>query len=215
LREGAGVRRPLAPSPKHHMSRATTAMPSFSRAQLGIILILGAVLLGLYGWRAKFGPGWPSLAVKAPAPVFVEVAGEVARPGVYAFPAPPTLPAVWRQAGGPEPPPSSDLKLTPGSRLEVTQGGKYTLGRISGPRIVTLGLAIEINTATPEDLEGLPGIGPVLAGRIVEYRKAHGPFRQTEELLAVSGIGPKKLEKLKPFILLENQGSSVPPLPKQ
>lgn len=178
-------------------------MPSFSRAQLGIILLLGAVLLSLYGWRAQFGPAWPMLSPKPPAQVVVEVTGEVARPGVYAFPAPPTLPAAWRQAGGPEPPPVSDLKLSPGSRLEVTQGSRYVLGRMSGPQLLTLGLALDINTATREDLEALPGIGLVLAQRIVAYRQAHGPFRQPEDLLAVSGIGAKKLETLKPLVTVQ------------
>lgn len=62
---------------------------------------------------------------------------------------------------------------------------------------------VNLNTATQEELEALPGIGPVLAARILEYREAHGPFTSVEELLAVSGIGEALLEKLRPLITVE------------
>ena len=56
---------------------------------------------------------------------------------------------------------------------------------------------VDLNTATPIELDALPGIGPVLAGRIAEHRTKHGPFRRVEELLAVRGIGPKAYERLR------------------
>lgn len=56
--------------------------------------------------------------------------------------------------------------------------------------------AIDLNTAGVAELDGLPGIGPVLAARIVAHREAHGPFRGAEELLAVQGIGPRLLERI-------------------
>lgn len=59
---------------------------------------------------------------------------------------------------------------------------------------------IDINSATPEQLEALPGIGPVLAHRIVTYREKHGPFKDISEIRNVSGIGPKKFAALKEFI---------------
>jgi competence protein ComEA len=71
-----------------------------------------------------------------------------------------------------------------------------------GPQLLTLGLALELNQATREDLEALPGIGPVLAGRIMEYRRTHGPFASLADLEQVSGIGPKKLEQIKPYLFL-------------
>lgn len=57
-------------------------------------------------------------------------------------------------------------------------------------------LPLDINTATAEELAELPGIGAVLAGRIVDYRTEHGPFETEEALTAVSGIGEKKLAEL-------------------
>ncbi len=59
---------------------------------------------------------------------------------------------------------------------------------------------ININTATAEDLVTLPGIGEVLAGRIIAYREANGPFLSTEELILVSGIGEKKLAAIMDLI---------------
>ena len=55
---------------------------------------------------------------------------------------------------------------------------------------------VNINTATAAQLEDLPGIGPVLAQRIIAYRDANGPFRAVEELTKVEGIGEKKLEDI-------------------
>lgn len=62
---------------------------------------------------------------------------------------------------------------------------------------------VNINTATAEELDTLPGIGPVLAERIVAYREENGPFQTEEDLLQVSGIGEAKLEELRGQITLE------------
>jgi competence protein ComEA len=59
---------------------------------------------------------------------------------------------------------------------------------------------VDLNTATAAELDALPGIGPVLAGRIVEHRRLHGPFRSVDELLSVHGIGPHLLERLRPAL---------------
>ena len=58
----------------------------------------------------------------------------------------------------------------------------------------------ELNRATPRQLDGLPGIGPVLAGRIIEYRERKGSFRSVSELRAVSGIGEKRYAALKGLV---------------
>ncbi len=61
-------------------------------------------------------------------------------------------------------------------------------------------LAVSVNLATAEELQRLPGIGPVLARRIVEDRARNGQYRQVEDLLRVKGIGRKTLDKLKPYV---------------
>jgi len=62
---------------------------------------------------------------------------------------------------------------------------------------------ININTATAVELEELPGIGPKTALRIVEWRKEHGKFQRVEDLMAVKGIGEKKMAQLKPLITVQ------------
>ncbi len=178
----------------------------FSRAQLGVILLLGASLFSLWAWRGNFGRPPSPPPARPINPVFVEVTGAASFPGVYEFPAPPTLLEVWRKARGPESAPEADLKLASGSRVDIAADGRYQLSRMNGPRLMTLGLALDLNQATLEDLEALPGIGPALAGRIVDYRQRHGPFKNIDDLENVSGIGPKKLALIKPYLILEGQG---------
>jgi competence protein ComEA len=59
---------------------------------------------------------------------------------------------------------------------------------------------IDINQASPEDIQKLPGIGPALAQRIVAYRQKHGPFRRVEDLMVIKGIGIKKWKALRPYV---------------
>ncbi|MDL1957299.1 MAG: ComEA family DNA-binding protein [Candidatus Desulfofervidus auxilii] len=62
---------------------------------------------------------------------------------------------------------------------------------------------IDINTATIEQLESLPGIGPVIAKRIIDYRKKYGPFKKIEDIMQIKGIGRKRFEKIKDLITIK------------
>ena len=79
------------------------------------------------------------------------------------------------------------LLLLPGLAPAQSEG--------ASPKTQLVGV-VNINTATPEELELLPGVGPTRARSIVEYRKAHGPFENVAELEEVSGIGPRALERM-------------------
>ncbi len=74
---------------------------------------------------------------------------------------------------------------------------------------------VDLNHATVADFDQLPGVGPVLAKRMVDYRKSVGRFHAVEDLRAVKGIGKKKLEQLKPFVTVaksatQEQGKKGP-----
>ena len=68
---------------------------------------------------------------------------------------------------------------------------------------------VDLNQATQRQLDVLPGIGPVLAGRIIEYRQRHGGFRSVSELRTVSGIGPKRYASLKDLVVVGSSGSGT------
>lgn len=149
------------------------------------------------------------------APIAVHVAGAVVHPGVYVLPAESRVIDAVGAAGGSTPaadPNSVNLarRLTDGERLYIpTRAEVAKLGQSAaaagwdggGASAVAGGSGrVNLNTATLEELDGLPGIGPTLATRIIQYRAQNGPFNAPEELLNVSGIGEKKLADLKDLV---------------
>ena len=186
-------------------------LPYFSRSQLGVVLLLGAALLGLYAWRAHvfFPPAPPPPGTLSLA--FVEVTGKIPRPGVYSFPKSPILREIWAKVGAAGAAPEPDKTIASGTRVEVTPDGNYRVSAMSGAQLLTLGLPMDLNRVTAEDLGAVPGIGPALAQRIVDYRKAHGPFKQVEDLREVAGVGPESLQKLKPYLGLGGPEAMAPP----
>ena len=69
-----------------------------------------------------------------------------------------------------------------------------------GKAVEPQAVAVDINKATANDLQKLPGIGPSLAKQIVAYREKHGPFRRVEDLMAIRGIGFKKWKEIRPYV---------------
>ena len=72
-----------------------------------------------------------------------------------------------------------------------------------GPQEVLVEKSININTATLEELDLLPGVGPAIAQRIIDYREANSGFYDIEEIMEVSGIGEKIFQKVEPYIIAE------------
>ncbi len=67
---------------------------------------------------------------------------------------------------------------------------------------------LDLNSATIEQFEQLPGIGPTTARRIVQFREKSGPFRRVEDLLAIRGITKRRLDKLRPYIFVPPAASA-------
>lgn len=106
-------------------------------------------------------------------------------------------------------------KMIPNTQLYVPRLGEnaverlgpyaagYTLSLSGGHSPVSsgfLGGLIDINTADAGTLDRLPGVGPVISQAIIDYRNANGPFRSVEDLMKVKGIGPKKMEQIRPMV---------------
>ena len=128
--------------------------------------------------------------------VVVSVVGLVARPGLVTLPAGARVADAVQAAGGllPEADPASvnlAALVTDGAQIAVGVPG-VGAGPAGGVGAVGPGVGsrVDLNTATASELDALPGIGPVLAQRIVDHRTRHGPFRAVEELDDVPGIGP-------------------------
>ena len=151
-------------------------------------------------------PGTGSTAVVG-APVVAHVAGAVMRPGRYRLGGAPRIADAIDAAGGPAGDADLDAvnlaaPVADGERVylprrgepppAVVASGAGVVGRAGGP--------LDLNTATVEQLEALPGIGPSTASAIVSYRQQHGRFASVEELLEVRGIGEAKLAELRPKV---------------
>lgn len=156
--------------------------------------LLAALTAALLFWRARVA----ERAVE-PAAVVVEVSGDVPAPGYYPL-APPARVHAALRAAGLEPAGFADATLDPGSRLVVDQGA----WRVEPMRErLVFGLPIELNQASQEALEAIPGLGPARAAAIIADREANGPFRRVADLERVRGIGPATREKLEAFLSVD------------
>jgi competence protein ComEA len=173
-------------------------------AALAIVLVLAGKLLA-GGGSTHPVPRFPlaRAAPSAPPPqLVVDVAGEVRRPGLYRLPQGSRIADAVAKAGGATAKAAVDgvnlaAPLADGEQVVVPSRSPSlsapapagaSSGAASGP--------VSLSTATVEQLDALPGIGPVTAQKIVDYRTQHGAFHSVEELDAISGIGPAKLDQL-------------------
>jgi competence protein ComEA len=147
----------------------------------------------------------------APTEVVVHVAGAVGVPGVYRLPSTARVIDAVTVAGGPTADAETDsinlaAPVTDGQRIYVPRPGEVVPVVATGsPSAAPAGAPaatgpIDVNRATAEQLDALPGIGPATAQAIVAHRDQHGPFASVDALADVRGIGPAKLDAIRALV---------------
>jgi competence protein ComEA len=176
---------------------------------LAAVLLLGRFVLGA-GTTTPAEPLPPPPVAAAgvtglpSSRVVVDVVGAVRRPGLYRLRQGSRIADAVARAGGSTP--KADLAqvnlaapLADGEQVVVPRrgaagaAGSGSSGTPTGP--------VQLSTATLEQLDTLPGVGPATAQKILDYREKHGAFSSVDELDAVPGIGPKRLEQLRELVV--------------
>jgi competence protein ComEA len=188
---------------------------SISRRQ-AIVVALGLAVVLLLGARWVGRPGVTAAPAALPVQVragpsarpkvVVDVTGAVRRPGLYRLPDGARVADAVERAGGPTrtaflegvnlAAPLADGQQVLVPRKVTSIGG----GAAAGAPTASVG-PVSLSAATLEQLDTLPGVGPVTAQKILDYRTANGAFRSLEELDAVPGIGPATIEELRDLVV--------------
>ena len=204
---------PAAPpdsNPRHQVPRMAVS----HRSALMVIGGALAVVLGFAFWNrpqtlppdVRPSPEAMVLPVSAapvaPARVTVHVSGAVAAPGLVALPEGSRVADAIARAGGALA--GAELRLVnlaepvaDGSQLVVPWAGDAAAPESASPNAAASAYPVDLNRAGEEALARIPGVGPVLAGRIVAHRDSHGPFTAMEDLLDVPGIGEGRLAAMR------------------
>jgi len=183
---------------------------SRGRALVSASLLLVALLLAgrllLHAGTPRAAPRpvvLPTATPAAPALLVVDVVGAVRRPGLLRLAKGSRIADAVARAGGATG--HADLAqvnlaapLADGEQVVVPARGG------AGPAVTSSGASpagpVHLSTATAEQLDALPGIGPVTAQKIVDYRTQHGTFSSVDELDAIPGIGPAKIDQLRGLV---------------
>jgi competence protein ComEA len=176
-----------------------------------LLLILSGILAGGLIWLISRPPrGAPVELRPAPTqtPLWIHVTGAVAEPGVYELAPGARVKDAIAAAGGFLPGGESGAlnlaaPLADGQQIAVPDASAAAAPEEPAERSSSeqpAGALVNINTATAAELEALPGIGPTIAQRIVDYREENGPFEKAADILNVSGIGPATFAQFKDLI---------------
>jgi competence protein ComEA len=178
---------------------------------LALLLFVGSKLLARPQPSAGMAPpvAPPTETAAAPTVVVIDVVGAVRRPGLYRLQQGARIADAVARAGGATT--KADLALinlaaplADGEQVVVPKRGAVAPSAApsgaGGSAGVPSSGPVHLSTATLEQLDSLPGIGPVTAQKILDYRQKHGAFTSADELDAVSGIGPARLDQLKDLV---------------
>jgi competence protein ComEA len=165
---------------------------------VGVALVAGAFIF----WPATAAA--PQIEIAAPrtttGTLTVHVSGAVVAPGLVSLPAGSRVADAVVAAGGALA--GADL-TTLNLAAPIVDGQQLVVpDAVAGGSVAVTDGRVRINSADATALEGLPGVGPVLAERIVAYRDAHGPFVALEDLLEVPGIGESKLAAMRDSVIV-------------
>jgi len=181
--------------------------PKHSDQHTGLSVL---ILILLAGWAMQYVLSVQG--IRGPAAgnrdIFVGVEGPVNKPGVYCFEKEPSLGDVVQRAGGLRDRLGHDgyasyPAFAQGTMVHIsTKRGhiKVSTEPLPAAYRVTLLIPIAMNEASQEELVAIPGIGPALAGRIIDHRSRCGPFTTLDELTNITGIGKVRLSKIRPFV---------------
>lgn len=188
---------------------------------VGLVGLVGAIAVGYIGsgYFRKAEPVGIAQATTLPTragDVVVHVTGAVREPGLVTLSGSARINDAIEKAGGPTK--DADLgtvnlaaRVVDGMQIVVARQGEEVASSVTMPEAAAatssvpagaVGGQISINSASALQLEELPGVGPAIAARIVEYRQTNGGFKSIDELEKVKGIGPKKLESMRPYVRL-------------
>ncbi len=195
-------------------------MPEFLLQRRRLLLAAaGSLALILLLGRFVLGAGTTTTAAPLPLPpaagagvtglpssrVVVDVVGAVRRPGLYRLAQGSRIADALTRAGGATA--KADLAqvnlaapLADGEQVVVPRRGVAAAGAGLGSA-GGAAAPVQLSTATLEQLDSLPGVGPVTAQKILDYRQQHGAFQSVDELDAVPGIGPKRLDQLHELVV--------------
>ncbi|MEZ5101989.1 MAG: ComEA family DNA-binding protein [Thermoleophilia bacterium] len=191
-------------------------MPTITRRRAAVylaVIVVALALGGRYVSTRQVGGGQSvssretvaalSVSEPEPAEVVVDVAGAVREPGLYRLPEGSRVHDAIARAGGPTrrasvagvnlaAPLVDGTQIVVPTRQEANDAQSAAGEAAPGP--------VRLSTATVEELDALPGVGPVTAQKIVAYREEHGPFRSVDDLDVIPGIGPARLEQLRDLV---------------
>lgn len=167
--------------------------------------VIGTPLAG--GSSTGSSSGTSSGKGSAAGQVVVDVVGKVRHPGLIRLSAGARVDDAIRAAGGALP--GTDLSgvnlarvLVDGEQIAVGTSGAVPPSGPAGGSGASAGALINLNTASTEQLDALPGVGPVLAQRIVDWRTQHGRFDSVDQLRDVPGIGDAKFAEIRPLVTI-------------